>query len=189
MFEPLVRAKVARWQSLYDRAPAPARNVLTSARGWFLARIRYAPETFATLSALRANESWSASEVAAYQLKALRQMVAHARRTAPFYAACPDVQLDSLDDLRRLPILSRETVREDTDRFLSQSIPPRLRIRAGTTGTTGANLTVAYTEEIARRNWAFLLRQWAWAGMEPRQPRLTFFGARIVPANRIQPPF
>jgi len=189
MFEPLVRAKVARWQSLYDRAPAPARNVLTSARGWFLARIRYAPETFATLSALRANESWSASEVAAYQLKALRQMVAHARRTAPFYAAWPDVQLDSLDDLRRLPILSRETVREDTDRFLSQSIPPRLRIRAGTTGTTGANLTVAYTEEIARRNWAFLLRQWAWAGMEPRQPRLTFFGARIVPANRIQPPF
>lgn len=189
MLEPLVRANLARWQSLYDHAPAPARTVLTSARGWLLARIRYAPETFASLRVLRGHESWSPSEIAAYQLKALRQIFSHARRTVPFYVARPPVELGSLGDLRRLPILSRETVRQNQQLLISQITSPNLLIRAGTTGTTGANLTVAYTEELARHNWAFLLRQWAWAGLQPRQPRITFFGARIVPSSRRQPPF
>jgi phenylacetate-coenzyme A ligase PaaK-like adenylate-forming protein len=189
MLEPLIRANLARWQSLYDRAPAPARTVLTSARGWLLARIRYAPETFASLRVLRSHESWSASEIASYQLHALRNVLAHARHTVPFYGAWPHVEIDSFDDLRRLPILSRETVRQGQERFLSQTTPPHLRVRAGTTGTTGANLTVSYTEDLARQNWAFLLRQWAWAGLQPRQPRVTFFGARIVPVCRTQPPF
>ncbi len=189
MLEPLVRANLARWQSLYDRAPAPARTVLTSARGWLLARMRYAPETFTSLRVLRSHESWSAREIATYRLSALRQILAHARRTVPFYAAWPDVEIDSFDDLQRLPILSRETVRQDQDRFLSQTTPPHLHVRAGTTGTTGANLTVTYTEALARQNWAFLLRQWAWAGIQPRQPRLSFFGSRIVPTSRTRPPF
>ena len=48
-------------------------------------------------------------------------------------------------------------------------------------------LTVAYTQQFARANWAFLLRQWAWAGIAPRQPRVTFFGARV--RATCQPPF
>jgi phenylacetate-CoA ligase len=88
-----------------------------------------------------------------------------------------------------LPILSRETVRRDPERFLSSSTPARRRIQAGTTGTTGSNLTVAYNEEVLADNWAFLLRQWAWVGIAPRSPRATFFGARIVPAVRSVPPY
>jgi phenylacetate-CoA ligase len=189
MFEPLIRGNLPRWQAFYDHAPAPARHLLTSARGWLLARIRYAPETFSLLHALRTHESWTAADIASYQLHTLKQILAHARSTVPFYASYPQLDLDSLDDLRRLPVLARETVRENQDRLLSLSIPPHRRIRAGTTGTTGANLTVAYTEELARDNWAFLLRQWAWAGVQPRQRRLTLFGARIVPAKRRDPPF
>jgi phenylacetate-CoA ligase len=189
MIEPLIPRHQARWQPFYDQIPSPARHLLTSARGWPLARIRYAPETFSLLHALRTHEPWTASDIASFQLHALRQSLAHARLTVPFYAAYPKIEIDSLDDLRRLPVLTREIVRENQDRLLSSSIAPHRRIRAGTTGTTGANLSVAYTEQLARDNWAFLLRQWAWAGIQPRHPRLTFFGARIVPAKRRHPPF
>lgn len=189
MFEPLVRGSLPRMQYLYDRCPSPARHVLTSARGWLLSRIRYSPATFALLRELRAHESWSPIQIAAHQLRALRQTVDHALATVPFYAGYPRFTIRNLEDLRRLPVLTRETLLQNHERLLSETTPRSRRIRASTTGTTGASLRVAYTEELARDNWAFLLRQWSWAGLAAREPRLTLQGARVVPGNRREPPF
>jgi phenylacetate-CoA ligase len=33
------------------------------------------------------------------------------------------------------------------------------------------------------------MRQWAWAGIRTRTPRITFFGSRVVPPERTEPPF
>jgi phenylacetate-CoA ligase len=189
MLEPLVRANISRLQGLYDRCPPPAQTLITSARGWLLSQIRYSRRTFSYLAELRDHEKWSGDRVAEFQLNALQQAVTHARSTVPYYKDDPFVVIRSLDDLQRLPVLGRETVRHNHDQFLSTGIAAHRRIRAGTTGTTGGNLKVAYTEELASANWAILLRQWAWAGAQPLQPRITFFGARIVPPSRVQPPF
>jgi phenylacetate-CoA ligase len=189
MLEPLLRGNLARLQRAYDRCPSPARNVLTSARGWVLTRIRYAPETTAMLRELGAHESWKAEDIAAYQCRALQRTLDDSRRSVPFYRGYPDAQIKGVNDLWQLPVLTRETVRQNHERLLSRATPEYERIRAGTTGTTGANLQIAYTVELARENWAFNLRQWAWAGVAPREPRVTFFGARIVPPACTSPPF
>src|SRR5271166_3363087 len=159
MLEPAVRSSLPRLHGLYDRLPSPARHLLTSMRGWVLTRIRYSPEMFAFLNELRAGESWSADQVSACQLSALRQTLDHAFRTVPFYSGYPRCEIQSGEDLRRLPILDRETILQNQERLLSQATPPHRRIRAGTTGTTGASLCVAYTERLVCKNWAFLLRQ------------------------------
>jgi phenylacetate-CoA ligase len=189
MLEPLVRANISRLQSLYDRFPAPARTLMTSARGWLLSNIRYSGTTFRYLEELREHESWSGDDVAAFQLGALQKTIRHAWSTVPYYKNDPFISIGSFDDLKRIPVLERETVRNNHDDFLSRSVPAHRRIRAGTTGTTGGNLKVAYTEELASANWAILLRQWAWAGVKPLWPRVTFFGAKIVPADRAKPPY
>lgn len=189
MLEPFIRANAGRFQSIYDRFPSPARNVVTSARGWFLTQLRYSKETLNTLETLRRHEHWTPAQIEQFQLGALRNTIRHAKHNVPHYAGYPHVAIDTLEDLRKLPVLSRECVRRAPELFLGQDVPAHARIRAGTTGTTGGNLKVAYTEELARSNWAFLLRQWAWAGIEPLEPRITLFGARIVPAPRTEPPF
>lgn len=189
MLEPIVRSSLPRLQSIYDRFPSLARNILTSARGWFLTKIRYSPETFALLRQLRAAESWTQKQIESYQLLAIRDAVNHAIRTVPFYAGYSRDEISGLADLRRLPILDRETVLQHQNRMFSQAIPPHKRIVAATTGTTGTALRVAYTEDLISKNWAFLLRQWAWAGAYPRHTRITLQGARIVPAGRCAPPY
>ncbi len=189
MLEPLVRENLPRLQHFYDRVPSPARHLLASARGWVLTRIRYSEETFAILGELRGQESWSPAQIVAHQLHSLEKTVRHALRTVPFYSSYPRAEIRSVDDLSRLPIISRETVLLNQERLLSRGTPEHRRIRASTTGTTGASLRVAYTQALARHNWAFLLRQWAWAGVEPREPRVTLQGARIVPARRSKPPY
>jgi phenylacetate-CoA ligase len=189
MLEPLVRENLPRLQYLYDHVPSPARHLLASARGWVLTRIRYSEETFAILRELRGHEPWSPAQIAAHQLHSLAKTTDHALRTVPFYSNYPRAEIRGFEDLRRLPVISREDVLLNQERLLSHGTPEHRRIRASTTGTTGASLRVAYTEDLARRNWAFLLRQWAWAGVEPRQPRITLQGSRIVPANRSKPPY
>jgi len=189
MLEPLIRANINRLQGFYNHVPPPARDLIASARGWFLARIRYAPDAELILNDLRAHENWTDREISACQVCCLRETLERARRDVPFYADYPDIQIERVEDLQHLPVLERETVRENQERLLSRGIASHRRIRAGRTGTTGANLTVAYTEALARENWAFLLRQWAWAGVAPREPRVTLFGAQIVPAKRNKPPF
>jgi phenylacetate-CoA ligase len=189
MLEPLARANIERLQRLYDRFPSPARNILTSARGWFLKRNRYAPEMFSFFDKLRAHEKWSSDQIASFQLQSIRETVSHARAMVPYYAHYPQIEISSFDSLRLFPVLPRETVRENRHQFLSRDTPRRRRIFAGTTGTTGGSLRVAYTEELARKNWAFLLQQREWARVKPLGPRLTLFGARVVPTARTKPPF
>ena len=189
MLEPLVRANISRLQGLYDRFPVPAQTLMTSARGWFLSNIRYSGATFRYLADLREHEKWSRDDVAAFQLKALQKTITQAWATVPYYKDEPFRSIRTFDDLRRIPVLDRETVRRNHHDFLSTSVPAHRRIRAGTTGTTGGNLKVAYTEELARANWAILLRQWAWAGVLPLCPRVTLFGAKIVPSDRTKPPY
>jgi len=189
MLEPLVRANVSRLHALYDHFPAPARTIMTSARGWLLSNIRYSANTFRYLEELRRHDNWTADEIATYQLKSLQQSVSHAQATVPYYKDDPAIDIRSFDDLKRLPVLERETVRTRPEQFLSSSVSSYKRIRAGTTGTTGGNLKVAYTEKLASANWAILLRQWAWAGVRPLHSRVTFFGAKIVPNHCRKPPY
>ncbi len=189
MLEPLMRGNIGRLQTVYDRLPSPARTLITSARGWFLSRIRYAPETFSFLEQLRVHEAWAPEDIASFQIHALRETISHARAMVPYYADYPRIEIRDFESLRLLPVLTREGVRENRERLLSRDTLPHQRIVAGTTGTTGGNLKVAYTEKLARENWAFLLRQRAWAGVSPRQPRITLFGARVVPTTRTTPPY
>ncbi|HUO35371.1 MAG TPA: hypothetical protein VMU43_10305 [Candidatus Acidoferrum sp.] len=173
----------------YDRMPYRVQDFLTTARGLVLSRNRYHRGMYDLLQELRKNEKWNREQMEAHQLQAVRQVVEHARTTVPFYADYPPIRLRSLQDLSHYPVLKRETVRANADEFSStQHRSPDL-IRVGTTGTTGASLSVVYPESVARKNWAFHMRRWAWAGVEPRTPRLTLFGSRVVPPERQEPPF
>ena len=73
--------------------------------------------------------------------------------------------------------------------MINRAIPPRERILVATTGTTGSSLKVCYTTAIMQNNWAFRMQQFLWAGVQPRTPRITAFGNRVVPPHRKTPPY
>ena len=154
MLEHVIRADLHRWQKAYEQFPAPARTFLTSARGWLLTRMRYNSETFTILRDLRRHETWNTEQIRAYQLSALQTILDFARETVPFYHGYPRIQVRDFDDLRQLPVLLRETIRLNEEKLISSTIRRSRGIRSGTTGYTGANLRVAYTEEVPRANWA-----------------------------------
>ena len=189
MFESVVRANMGRLLKVYDVMPYSVQNALTSARGLILARARYSSSAHNYLNELRRHERWTADQLWEFQRRSLQRILNLARREVPYYAAYPSIEWTEPGDIRKLPIVSREVVRGGSQAFVSRTASAVDCMRVGTTGTTGASLPVAYTESVARRNWAFHMRRWAWAGVRPRSPRITFFGSRVVPADRRNPPF
>lgn len=189
MLESQIRANFSLLRKAYDRMPFPVRNLLTSARGIVLSRNRYHRKMYDLLRELRTHDAWSRDQIEAFQLERLRTLVEHASKFVPFYSNYSPTALREIKDLSQFPVLKRETVRANGELFRSTDCSHADLIRVSTTGTTGASLSVSYSESTAQQNWAFHMRRWAWAGIEPRSPRITLFGSRIVPSDREDPPF
>lgn len=189
MQERLFRTNASKLQPFYDRMPFPVRTALVNARGWFLSRNRYSKAMYELLQEIQSHESWTVDQMTRYQLTQAQHLLDSARDSVPFYANYPALKLRSLDDLSELPILSRPVVFEAGDRLVSKTIPLRDKVHVSTTGTTGGALRIYYSTRVARRYWAFRMRQWGWHGISPRPPRITLFGSRIAPARSMRPPF
>jgi phenylacetate-CoA ligase len=111
----------------------------------------------------------SADELAAERLGALRRLLAHAATNVPFYrerfapAGLAPEDIRSLDDLSRLPILTRDQAIDAGD-TRAATAPPLADIRKSTGGTTGQPLKFGYDASSEYWRQAVKMRGWGWAG-------------------------
>ncbi len=189
MLEQFYRARTGSLQRVYDRMPGLVRSGLTTLRGWTLAKNRYSPASQKFLEELCSHQLWTAKQIEHSQIINLQRILDLGRTHCRFYADYPNLKLASVSEWANLPLLSRERIRTHHLSLINQQVPEKDRIMVATTGTTGASLKVCYTTEVMRKNWAFRMQQFRWAGVTPRTPRITAFGNRVVPADRRTPPY
>ena len=79
---------------------------------------------------LQTHEAWTREQIAAHQLTAIQLTLDHARSTVPFYKNYACSAIHSFEDLHKLPVIKRETVRENQGRLLSNLVSPTQRIQA-----------------------------------------------------------
>jgi hypothetical protein len=105
-------------ERIYYELPVWMQNGVLSLYGLQLARIRYNPHFFSLLDSLKGSEWWSRERIQAQQNEQISEIVRHAYRTVPFYRRWYDehgVDVDRIataDDLKKLPLLSKQIVRE-----------------------------------------------------------------------------
>jgi phenylacetate-CoA ligase len=124
----------------------------------------------------------SLDELCALQAGELRKLIAHAWRNVPHYrtrfeqAGLAPHDLKTLDDLRKLPLLTREQA--VTEQAARQSlVPPLPSIAKSTSGTTGSPLTFAYDRGSEYWRQAIKLRGYGWAGYGLGDRSLHFWGS------------
>jgi phenylacetate-CoA ligase len=117
-----------------------------------------------------ASQWWSSERLEAKQFLQLRELLAHAARTVPFYrdrlsaaGIDPGREIDS-EAFRRLPLLTRRDIQMQGTALMSQTLPPGhgQRVEHKTSGSSGEPLRV-YGTQLDTMFWlAQTLREHLW---------------------------
>lgn len=138
---------------------------------------------------LRLAETWDRARIEEYQLQQLREIVRLAGERAPGYRARfaaagvgPDT-LRGLDDLRRFPLLDKETLRDQLEAF---SVPMTDRTFVTTGGSTGIPLKLYRDPQAFPRELASKAYQYYRVGWKEGDRQLVFRGLPIATPDHVQ---
>jgi len=148
----------------------------------------------AQLAELERNVHHSAEEISEDQLTRLKRTVIHVGANVPYYRRLfrsigfePE-SLHSLDDLRRIPLLDKETVRERHNQLIATSEVGRT-VAMHTSGTTGKALHLTITQEANQRSYGCMWFHYEWAGIHRGDRVATFSGHPVAAPDSLRPPF
>src|SRR5439155_9094196 len=94
-----------------------------------------------------------------------------------------------IEDLRRLPLLEWETVREEYARFLPEADDAGAAVLLRTSGPEKAALSVPVSQECFEREWAFRWQQLSWRGIKPGERKVTLADDPLVVSLGPEPPY
>lgn len=183
-------------EKIYFRCPVFVQNVLVSLYGIKLYRERYSKNADAYLKQLLESEKYSKAEMDQLQERQFLELARIAIETVPHYRDWATenglgmADFQSLKDLQKFPVLNKETVRANPERFVSDLVAdPDKLIKLHTSGTTGSPMTVYCDADTRTHHYAFFSRLRHWFGLKARSRRATLFGRIIMLPENNRPPF
>lgn len=121
------------------------------------------------------------------QVARLRALIAGAVRDTPFYQrafAAAGVRPDdirSVEDLAKLPIVTKRDIRAHGQDFLARGVSRSALMEFRTGGSTGTPLVLYTTEEVSERRNAAARRSDRWTGWEVGEPIAAVWGNPKLP--------
>ncbi len=132
---------------------------------------------------LNQSEKWDKKKIEAYQLQELNKILNHVNRHVPYYQQffkknqLKNLHLTSLSDLKKIPILTKNLIRNHQKDFKSTYYPSTAFQKTCTGGTTGEPLS--FYIEKARwlgKHFAFNRKYMEQAGYHPSHKVMSFSG-------------
>ncbi len=134
------------------------------------------------------SENWSREQIEDYQLTQLKEIINHAYQNAKGYrklykgAGVSPEEITKLDDIRKLPCVERETIRDNLDDF---HIPTRGETYVTTGGSTGIPFGMYRDRTAFARELASKAYQYYRIGWKEGDSQLVFRGLPIKSRNRM----
>lgn len=135
---------------IYERLPLPLKH-----------KVFYGATFLHWLTLLKESENWDKDRWYSYQLDQTKNLLTHSMKHVPYYRKLfhsigfQPKKIQSFDDLKLLPYLTKEEVRDNSAEFVDESIPLRSLIRKPTGGSSGIPMTVYRTKESSSAFPAF----------------------------------
>lgn len=142
------------------------------------------PKRVAYFQLMKSRTHWGPDRIKAYQTAKVQELVAYCWRYIPFYQSHwkghindpRDVQ--TLDDLHRLPLLTKDHVRDHLDTLVTTD--PKVKSNpARTGGSTGRPIIFRMTDDDEQLSWAHMYTGWSWAGYRVGDPFLIVGGESV----------
>lgn len=122
--------------------------------------------------ALQKSQWFSKEELEAEQLKRLRILFAHVKPRIPYYRkAWADLdfnpaEISALDQLRQMPLLTKEELRENPESLLVEGTKLQPKAWITTSGTSGRPVRFVHDHHARALEFCYYWRHWGWAGFK-----------------------
>lgn len=182
-------------ETIYNKLPITAQNIACSFYGFKEARIRYSKSFYRYLDWLSETEKWDQTEINAYQDEKLKELIKYAFKYVPYYRnimkerGLQPVDIQRKEDLYKLPILTKEIVREHKNELLSEIYSKNEFIPLHTSGTTGKSLHFYSTKDALAFQWAIWWRHRRRFGIDLDDWHVNFTGKLVVSPLQNKPPY
>lgn len=180
---------------LYRRAPGPLQTALFNAHAWRVEMHRYGYQFRNALEELIRQERSPRDTLRVLQDERVREVVGVAHSRTPYYRSLFDRcgieahEIRGIQDLPRIPLLSKETVRSHGKDLWAAKTPQSGWLHGHTSGTTGTPLSLWYDRHTCVMTNAVDQRQKLAGGMEVGDWIGVLLGRMIVSPERKRPPF
>ena len=175
---------------IYNVLPAWCQTLAVSLEGWRIQKSRYGAEYEEKYRELMSRNNWTYGQKCAFRDQKLREMVKHCYENVPYYRNLFDRlnidyrRIKSLEDLKILPILNKQTIRDHYEEFFSENCDRTRLVEQHTSGSTGTGLSFYQDRQANGAVWAN-----NWRGNEniglKRDMWCGYFGGRsIIPVGR-----
>ncbi|MCF7911486.1 MAG: hypothetical protein K9M99_03080 [Candidatus Cloacimonetes bacterium] len=124
------------------------------------------------------SQYWNAEKLRSWQNERLKLLISYADKHVPYYRNLfREINFEAdkfrgIEDMVKIPLLDKETVRTRKEEFLSDEAHSKNIIWDSTSGSTGTPLHFALNNSVQANKIAALLRSFFWAGYRLRQRTL-----------------
>ena len=128
---------------------------------------------------------WNEDQIEDFVISELRRICTIAYVHCPFYkklfmsAGFEPAQMKSLDDFRRIPMIDKKTIKDNSINMCSVSLTSKSVDYTSTGGTTGEPLHFYIGTDRSQKEFAYLVSSWGRAGYQLGTPLAVFRGQVI----------
>jgi len=182
------------FHNLYERLPNYTPSFIKELfkRGYSLLplKIRWGREFFRQLESLEKSQWWSRQELENYQSEKLQSLIKHACENTAYYRRIfrenklTPGDIKTVKDLSKVPILTKDIVREHFQEMVAANVDPNTLVRFSTSGTTGKPLTFYSEKRLEFFNFGpYMWRYFRWAGQRFNDLKV-IIGSGVLKPNR-----
>lgn len=142
-----------------------------------------------TYNFLLESEKWSRQKLEEYQLNEFKKLIAHCYENVPYYTRVFDElgltpkDFQTISDINKLPLLTKDIIRENCKDLIATNMREQKSYEFRTSGSTGKKLVFYGTDDVYKKEAAFVLRAYEKHGAKLYdQPSVWL--RRYVPVDR-----
>jgi len=127
---------------------------------------RYGKVFMETYNFLLESEKWSKEKLEEYQLQEFKKLIKHCYYNVPYYARIMNDRdltpndFQNLSDIKKLPFLTKDIIRENLNNLIATNMKDQKSYECRTSGSTGKKLVFYGTDDVYKKEAAFLLRSY-----------------------------
>jgi len=173
--------------------PHPLKPGLKYVYGAVPPRFRYGKVFWRTYNLLQESQWWGREKLEEYQMRQLEELLKRAYENVPYYRRAFDERglkpkdIGDFDDLKKLPYLTKDIVRENLSDLIATNYP-KLKLQSVTTGGS-TNTPVRFYHEIGvskAKEEAFILTLWNRVGFKMGDSCVVLRGHVVISTNKRQ---